>query len=385
MRTLRSWRREAERTPGPLIEWYGSGVLVSDPGDPPSECWRLLDALGHVGPDRVVLVSSGAYGHPAIAETVTAVCREAVARRPSPSALRLAFPAAGDPNGRYAGQLSALARSTGAAVVAADGPVTVLPGGTLYSGPAVGAWGWRAFDPDGTTSAVGHRCPAPDWEAALPADTQVVGGLVAEPAPAGLMVRDADRPRLTVDDPVLLIRVDRREPTLIVDVDGCPPASPAEVSVLFDTVERTTPVRVVAAPGRRPDRDWMAALGERFIVVPDPVTTTVPAPLPLSAQWQRLSFRVYRDAASHLVAEVLPGGILLRPQDTFTSDAVAWFEPRSGDVTVGTPGLPVPAAMVTALNRAWRPGRGRLQWAGRVGEPARSEMSARAGASGDLR
>jgi hypothetical protein len=364
-----------------VVEWYGAGALISDPADPPYECWRLLDALAPGGGnDLVVLVSPRAYRHPAIAETVVAVCRRALddLAGVAGARLRLAFPPAGDPNGPYAGTLTDLARSAGTPVVASDGPVLALAG-LLYASPATGAWGWRAFAPDGTTTAVGYRYPAPAWEDALPRDAAAVGGLLAEPAPAGLVLRDARSARLTADDPLLLVPVHHEQPALIVDFDGVPETGVTLVADLLAGVDRRVPRRLLIAPGRKPDAAWLAGLGERF--VPDEIAASLPRPLTLDATWQRWGSRFYQ-AENGPVAEVLPGGIVLRPAGEFGSGAMAWFDPASGGLTVGTEGEPVPGRLVDAIEQTWLDGPARLRVAGDAGPDVRTRLQALATAHG---
>lgn len=362
-----------------MVEWYGTGALISDPRDSPYECWRLLDALtAGAGGDLVVLVSPRAHRHPAIAETVLAVCRRAL--EDTEARLRLAFPPAGDPNGSYANALTEMARASARTIVAADGPILVLPGGAVFAGPATGAWGWRAFAPDGTTSAVGYRYPAPVWEEALPRDATPVGSLLAEPAPAGLVVRDARSARLAVDDPLLLVPPDHERAGLLVDFDGVPETSATLVAEMFSGIDRRVPRRLTVAPGREPDADWLAGLGERF-VPSDSDELRTPRPLTLKANWQRAAPRFFQ-AEEGPIVEVLPGGLLLRPAGHFESAGSAWFDPLTGDLSVGTEGETVPAPLIDALEETWLDGPSRLRLTGDAAGSSRARLLALASAHG---
>jgi hypothetical protein len=376
---VRGRRARTATIDAPVVEWYGPGALVSDPGNTPYECWRLLDALtASAGGDLVVLVSPRAYRHPAIAETVLAVCRRAL--EDTETRLRVAFPPAGDPNGPYAGALADLARSSGTTIVASDGPVLVLPGGVLFAGPATGAWGWRAFAPDGTTTAVGYRYPAPAWEEALPRDATPVGSLLAEPAPAGLVLRDARSARLTADDPLLLVPPDNEQPGLVVDFDGVPEMAVTEVAELFSAVDRRLSRRLTVAPGRQPDAEWLAGLGEQFVPSRADAVKT-PRPWALKAAWHRPGPRFFQ-AEDGPVVEVMPGALLLRPAGLFGSGGLASFDPLSGDLSVGTPGEPVPSGLVDALEETWLDGPARIRLTGDADGPARARLLALASAHG---
>ncbi|WP_433388585.1 hypothetical protein [Micromonospora sp. KLBMP9576] len=75
-------------------------------------------------------------------------------------------------------------------------------------------------------------------------------------------------------------------------------------------------------------------------------------PSVLVTGWSRRDARLWwlgDDGA--VVAEVVPAGILLRPRDSYASDALAAVDPQASTMTVGTAGLPVPAALVTAVRR----------------------------------
>jgi hypothetical protein len=362
-----------------VVEWYATGALISDPHDPPYECWRLLDALDATGGgELVVLVSPRAYRHPAIADTVLVVCRQAL--EDPGTRLRLAFPPAGDPNGPYANALTDLARGSGTTIVAADGPVLVLPGGALYASPATGAWGWRAFAPDGTTTAVGYRYPAPAWEEALPRDATPVGSLLAEPAPAGLVLRDSRSARLSADDPLLLVRPTHEQPALMMDFDGVPETSATLVASLLAGVDRRVERRLFVAPGRKPDAEWLAALGDRFVSF-SPAEERPPTPLALKATWRRQGPRFFQ-AEEGLIVEVLPGGLLLRPAGFFNSGAMAWFDPAEARLTVGVEGESVPERLIEVLEETWLDGPVCLRLAGEADNEVRARLMALATAHG---
>ena len=97
---------------------------------------------------------------------------------------------------------------------------------------------------------------------------------------------------------------------------------------------------------------WLAELPVRTTVMPR--RHVPPAPAVLSRGWRRETDRSYRHDRPHVaVAEVLPAGILLRPEQVYADGAVAVFEPPEWTVVIGSPVRPVPAALVAMLRQVW--------------------------------
>ncbi|MGW5580871.1 hypothetical protein, partial [Micromonospora chokoriensis] len=310
-----------------------------------------------------MLLSYRAQRHPSVGELLRRVCRSAA--RECSGRLWLAVPDAGRPDGEYAGWINALVEETGTTILAPDGPVAFVPGGSLFAGTTTGAWGWRAFQPDHTTPVVGERYPRPDWQDALPRTVVSVDRLLAEPVPAGVLLRDAGLPPVRIDDAAFRLPMDVDMPAVVVDSTGSPPPAPHQVADLLQGLDRQPRVRLVAGAGttRLPDIAWIQALAaelrSRMAATvrmdtwdPQKGCTPARAPAAFTVGWQRLGTRSYRTGADNAaVAEVLPAGILLRPEGLFSSDATALFDPLLNTIIIGTRGLRVSDRLVEAVSQ----------------------------------
>jgi hypothetical protein len=194
------------------------------------------------------------------------------------------------------------------------------------------------------------------------------------------VLRDARSARLTADDPLLLVPPDNEQPGLVVDFDGVPEMAVTEVAELFSAVDRRLSRRLTVAPGRQPDAEWLAGLGEQFVPSRADAVQT-PRPWALKAAWHRPGPRFFQ-AEDGPVVEVMPGGLLLRPAGSFGSAGLASFDPLSGDLSVGTPGEPVPSGLVDALEETWLGGPARIRLTGDADGPARARLLALASAHG---
>ncbi|GAA0340927.1 hypothetical protein NE235_36610 [Actinoallomurus spadix] len=113
------------------------------------------------------------------------------------TAIRLVLSGAGARRTGRPALAQRIADAWGIKVIAPDGGVLILPGGSLLAQDAAGpGHGWQSFTPGAEPVPLGPRSPAPVWQPAvtrLPSRT--AGGYVVEQVPAGLLVRSAREPR----------------------------------------------------------------------------------------------------------------------------------------------------------------------------------------------
>jgi hypothetical protein len=358
-RSLRQTGRAAE--PGVQVEWFGSGVIVSADNDSPYRLWQLLTAAAVPSDDFLIMPSGRALRHPSGYDVLRETTLRA-AEESGRSRIWIAASGLGRPDYVHAGWLQEIAVSTGVQLLAPDGPIESTPDGTLYVAGATGAWGWRSYLEEGRCPVAGNRFPLPEWERVLPDQSIAVGGgMWLDPIPAGVALRAGAVPT-TPEDAVFRVPVDPDGPTLAIRHFGAPPADPARLVEIFATLPPRMPVRVEIrhATGPLPDAGWLdaltAALGGGRAADPDGPRRSRqvifrPASL-LELGWQRTGRRLFRSHTEpRLLAEVIPAGILIRPEGMYTSEGLAIFDPRTRTLTVGAGGMTASAALVEPLSR----------------------------------
>lgn len=233
-----------------------SPPAAPDPGPrrPSSGSLRwLADGLAVVGPDPAGVVAVGAAELPAEPGVVTVVgevagpqdwaaITEALPALVQPgTAVRLGISGAGTTLGpgatpdQDASPAAALSRQVQTDVYAPDGPVLLVPGGTLYADA-----GWRRFDGSGPSVPSGLRHPRPAWEAEIDTVARHTGGaLRARSVPAGLWVhrQTVDRAPVSYDDPVYAIPSDGGRAVVVVGRPGLPPPDPRAVRAVLDALD----------------------------------------------------------------------------------------------------------------------------------------------------
>ncbi|MDG4809479.1 hypothetical protein O7634_22255 [Micromonospora sp. WMMD1120] len=213
----------------------------------------LADGLAVVGPDPGGVVAVGAAQLPIEAGVVTVVgevagpedwaaITEALPALVQPgTAVRLGISGAGTALGpsvtshHDASPAAALSRQVQADVYAPDGPVLLVPGGTLYADA-----GWRRSSGAGPSVPAGLRHPRPGWEPEV--DTvarHTAGALRARSVPAGLWVhrQTADRAPVPYDDPVYAIPADSERAVVVVGRPGLAPPDPRAVRTVLDALD----------------------------------------------------------------------------------------------------------------------------------------------------
>ncbi|MET7951123.1 hypothetical protein [Micromonospora sp. NPDC005324] len=224
------------------------------PRRPSSESLRwLADGLAVVGPDPAGVVAVGAARLPTEPGVVTvigeiagpedwAAITDALPTLVQPgTAVRLGISGAGTALGpaatpdRDASPAAALSRQVQADVYAPDGPLLLVPGGTLY----VEA-GWRRSSGSGQSVPAGLRHPRPVWEPEIDTVARHTGGaLRAWSVPAGLWVhrQTADQARVSYDDPVYAIPPESRRAVVVVGRPGLGPPDPRAVRTVLDALD----------------------------------------------------------------------------------------------------------------------------------------------------
>lgn len=337
-------------------EWHGATAVISHTRDQPLDLWRLLRA--EAPPDVLVVPSDRALGEPGCAALLRAVVEDAA----GVNGIRRVWVAGGGvgrPDGAYTAWLNDFATRSGVELLAPDGPVVAVPGGTWYAAGGTGAWGWRSFRPGGGCPVTANRCPTPAWEPALPDRPATLGRLVADPVPAGMLLRAATSVPATTGDPAYRIPVDPRGPMLVLRHAGRPPASPDDVASLFAGLPAHFPVRVETAlldtSDVVPEPAWFdalaALLGDARLPEPAPGEPAREAVPVIGDGWRRTGDRLYRHrTVEGLLAEVVPMGVLLRRDGRYASPDLAFVDPAAGRLVLGPESSP---AMLEAVRRAW--------------------------------
>ncbi|ONI87953.1 hypothetical protein ALI144C_07790 [Actinosynnema sp. ALI-1.44] len=279
-----------------------------------------------------------------------------------------------------------LAKELDVEVVAPDAGVAAMPGAALYAGHAAGGTGWHRFRPDRAAEFHGARFPLPAWESWLPAEPVERDGVVAVPAPCGLVVGDSRAGVPRRGDIAFGVPVNQRFPKIVVSgSDPVPPA--AGVAALLRTMP-DQPVMIVPATPQAASHIWQVELALRLgrdvvfsagmqiglrtgassTVVPDtggkqnfrpfPIVLRQPAHgggqqvvgvAPAPAGWVRDGKCSYR--AGDVVADIVPSGLVLRSVDSDAADPTAEaapFDPDCWHLTLGTSGHVVGLPVLTA-------------------------------------
>ncbi|MFV2021920.1 hypothetical protein [Micromonospora sp. LOL_023] len=351
-------------------QWYGNVAVVSHAEDPPALLWQLLrEAAAVIGRDVLILVTGRALAHP----MGGAALRGAVEHATQALGARRVWVAAdglGRPQDAYASWLLRLATHVGAELLAPDGPIHLTPDGTRYVASGTGASGWRSFRFGADPRVVANRYPLPPWEVALPDRPVGLPGLVADPIPAGVLLRASSVAAVDRSDPAFEVPVDPRGPALVLRHVGEPPVEPVDLAAIFAGLPPRTTVRIelgLLDPAWAPPRpQWLDRLAValdasrdsgRLAAGPQPVGRRRPAGTPpalLRTGWVRVADRLYRHAVEpRLLAEVSATGILLRAMGEYRRADLAFVDPAEGvlrfDVAASEP---LVAALCSAVAMA---------------------------------
>ena len=388
-------RQTANLAGGLVAETCGPHILIRQRHEPARDR-HLLATVPDLSGALLVLASSGAYREPSLVRAAVSMLRPLLAPDPSGRPCRyrtvwlgIANAATwGTPDTALLGQLS---KELGIEVVAPDGGLISLPGCGLYVGPTIGANGWRMFGDHGS-NLVSTRYPIPPWESAMPRQRLAVAGLVAEPVPAGLAVRQAQSAPTTPDELAFRVTTTRAWPQVIVGRQGEPPIHPGAMAMLLSALGGVSPV-LVPAIAAVANASWLGELvqrlgqqvvvsgglhvysntGPRSTVVLDgrgaklfspfgtlfrqvpggvqEVINVAPAP----PGWEQCGQRLYRVAGggslASIVAEVVPGGLVLRPAAAIPTGRPEPFDPLGWTISLGVSGVAIDETQLAALER----------------------------------
>lgn len=385
-----------------VVEPCGPHVLIRHRDEEP---WERSVLTGYQVPpgDVVVLASAAAHRLHSLPELLPSVLpgvlmptgqRNGLSGHvPRVNRIWLAVSGVGDANRNWGNWLHRMAEQFGVEILAPHGTLVLVPGGTLFVAARAGHSGWLRYRADAPGVLTTSRYPVPLWDAALPRQPLAVAGLVADPVPAGLAVREAGAPPITGDDLAFAVPVHGGQPKLILGRPGDGLMSPDAVAALVGRLHPTVRGQLLVVPVATGPSDphWLAALADKLgqdvvasrgmqlvdhsgiqqtIVFDDhgsqlfrPFGTVVRqrprvsavdivdiAPAPRG--WSRCGARHYRpDAAeSPARAEVTPAGLVLNLNGAPAAPAAA-FDPVGWTITVGSPARPVTEPLILGLER----------------------------------
>ncbi|CAL9324486.1 hypothetical protein [Streptomyces sp. SudanB66_2053] len=261
-RRQRSARDTAERTPGTgagqeprvLVEDHSGLLLLRVPTDDtlhPADVADLARALG-AEEDGTVTIIAIAVGEaiaalwPRLTETLDSLRDEGT------SSVRLVMSSAGADHPDRPALARHIAEAWKMTVEAPDGPVLMVPGGSVFVPPGRG--GWRRFAPGEEAEELGPRTPAPGWQTALRrAPARTADGCVVDQIPAGLVIRPAGAQAPRPGDLFHAIPMDPRHLAVVVGVPWGEDVVATDVAEVLAALPAVARRGVRLAPGGRRD------------------------------------------------------------------------------------------------------------------------------------
>ncbi|MGW1715473.1 hypothetical protein [Streptomyces sp. NPDC002156] len=232
---------------GLLVEEYDGLRLLRTPDDDtldPTDLADLVRALaGETEHTVTVVAGAGATRAPGLWARLGTVL--AALRDDRVETVRLVMSGTGAGSSDRPALGRRLADGWKLTVIAPDGPVFVVPGGTLF---VHGNW-WR-FAPDAEPDRLGARQPAPGWQPAveaLPARTG--GGYLVDPIPAGVLARSEQAGAPRPGDLCYAVPVDPRGPLVLLGMPEDEDILGREVSDLLGELPTAVRSTVRLAPG----------------------------------------------------------------------------------------------------------------------------------------
>ncbi|MEU3612380.1 hypothetical protein ABZ725_08665 [Streptomyces sp. NPDC006872] len=244
---------ESARAGGPgagdglLVEEYDGLRLLRTPDDDtldPTDLADLVRSLGGEAEHTVTVIAGvGATRAAGLWTRLGAVL--SVLREDRVETVRLVMSGTGGGRPDRPALARRLADGWKLTVIAPDGLVFVVPGGTLF---AHGSW-WR-FAPGAEPDRLGARQPAPDWQPAveaLPARTD--GGSLIDPIPAGVLARSGQAAAPRPGDLCYAVPVDPRGPLVLLGMPEDEDILGGDVSDLLGELPTAVRSTVRLAPG----------------------------------------------------------------------------------------------------------------------------------------
>ncbi|MFF0220955.1 hypothetical protein [Streptomyces sp. NPDC004629] len=254
--------RPAATAPGPvpgaeprvLVEDHDGLLLLRLPTDDtllPADVADLARAL-RAADDGTVTIAAVAEGDaatalwPRLSESLDSL------RDTGTRSVRLVMSGAGHDRTDRPALARRIAESWDVTVEAPDGPVLVVPGGSVFVPPGDGGW-WR-FAAGQEPELLGPRTPAPDWQAAVRrTPVRTADGCVVDQIPAGLLIRPAEAGAPRPGDLFHAIPVDPRRLAVIVGVPWGEDVVATDVAELLGALPAAVRPGVRLVPGGRRD------------------------------------------------------------------------------------------------------------------------------------
>ncbi|GAB2674567.1 hypothetical protein GCM10027271_39380 [Saccharopolyspora gloriosae] len=212
-------------SPSLYVQAQAGKAVIRKVDDQDEREQRFFDTVAQPPGSGVVLASAAAVTDPSFLGSLHEAFRGVlggVNRGPQPpqvwvavSGLHQAGPQGWSPAQRLADEFRV-------DVLAPDGPLALVPGGAIFAG--TGEHAWRLFRTGTVAQPFALRLPTPRWESALPRAANSVSGLLAEPVPAGLLLRPAESPR--APDAGVVVPQSAQRPRVLL----APSVTPAQVA-----------------------------------------------------------------------------------------------------------------------------------------------------------
>lgn len=222
------------RPPSGSLRWLANGLAVAGPDPGGAVAVAAAQLSAEPGVVTVVGEVAGPEDWTAVIEALPALVQPGTTVRLGISGAGTALGPGATPD-HDASPAAALSRQVQADVYAPDGPMLLVPGGSLYA-----AQGWRRFGESGPSVPAGLRHPRPDWEPEVETVGRHTGGaLRARSVPAGLWLhrQTADSAPVSYDDPVYAVPQDTRRPVVVVGRPGLAPPNPRAVLTVLDALD----------------------------------------------------------------------------------------------------------------------------------------------------
>ncbi|MER5387739.1 hypothetical protein [Saccharopolyspora sp. NPDC002686] len=383
-----------------VLEQHGPSVLILHTADGDVAEHQLFRTIPVAAGDGLVLASARAIRSKAFRPALRQACWMALeAATPHQSSGRsrlfLALAGAGQGNGRGQALAQKISREFRADVFAPDGPLTFVPGSSIFAG--TDDHSWVRFSPGKVRELRGTRYPRPEWENLLPRGVVRDGELHTRPIPAGLAVSASPMSAAFAISHV--VAVSHVHPRFVLGSPEDEPIEPRQVAALLSRFpwRLRQRIQLVPADPRTAVAEWLGKLAalaghdvisttglvrtwdrSEYVVVPSgpesspwqpfstllrhtpdgqvlPVQASAPprgwvASGPL--QYRRSSAAGQQPGPHEVVAKVVPSGLCLLPASQAakpgSADRLA-FEVDHLTITLGWPCAPLPEDMPAAL------------------------------------
>ncbi|WP_243788283.1 hypothetical protein [Saccharopolyspora gloriosae] len=245
-------------SPSLYVQAQAGKAVIRKVGDQDEREQRFFDTVSQPPRSGVVLAAASAVTDPAFLGSLHEAFRGALSgtsrgQRPpqvwvAVSGLHQAGPQGWSPAQRLADEFRV-------DVLAPDGPLALVPGGTIFAG--TGDHAWRLFRAGTVAQPFALRLPTPRWESALPRAPRTVSGLLVEPVPAGLMLRPAEG-RQSAPGAGVVVPQSGQRPRVLLAPSITPPQVAAAVGPLPPAVRSS--MELIPTSADTATAEWMQQL-----------------------------------------------------------------------------------------------------------------------------